>query len=350
MKRFLFVFLGVALLVGVGFVGYLHVAAPQRICASCHEIRTSHDSWISSAHKGALCTDCHGTSLSNGLHSLGQNARRVLAHISRPPAENIRLTEDQVVQMLVRCKRCHEREYAGWLASGHSASYADIFLNEGHNRTELVMDDCLRCHGMYFEGTIKEVVAPLNVTGPWKIVRTDLADHPAIPCLACHKIHLKGSLAGEPDHAQPKMILYRQTFEIQRPSFYDRREKASFDTSLLPQPAVWDGARAIAMSTDARQRLCYQCHAPAADHQAGTGDDRTPRGVHEGLSCLACHSPHSMEVRRSCADCHPRLSNCGLDAEKMDTTYARAESKHNIHTVACAECHVKGVPPRKTRS
>jgi hypothetical protein len=350
MKKLVFVVPVVAVLIVVGLTAYWHISAPQRICASCHEIRTSHDTWSQSSHRGALCTDCHGTSLSNGLHSLRQNARRLLVHFSRLPTENIRLSEDQVVQMLARCKRCHEREYAGWLASGHSASYADIFLNEGHNRTEQIMDDCLRCHGMFFDGTVKEIVAPLNLTGPWKIIRPELANHPAIPCLACHRIHLKGRLAGAPDHAQPRMILYRQSFEIQRPSFYDRREKTFFDTSLLPQPAVQDGARAIAMANDARQRLCYQCHAPGADHQAGTGDDRTPRGVHEGLSCLACHAPHSMEVRRSCADCHPRLSNCGLDVEKMDTTYAKADSQHNIHTVACANCHIKGVPPRKVRS
>jgi len=51
-----------------------------------------------------------------------------------------------------------------------------------------------------------------------------------------------------------------------------------------------------------------------------------------------------MEARRSCAECHPRLSNCGLDVEKMDTSYAKPDSRHNVHTVACAECHVKGVP------
>jgi uncharacterized protein YlaI len=56
-----------------------------------------------------------------------------------------------------------------------------------------------------------------------------------------------------------------------------------------------------------------------------------------------------MEARRSCAECHPRLSNCGLDVEKMDTTYAKRESQRNIHTVACAECNTKGVPPRKPR-
>ncbi len=350
MKRIVLVSFAVIIVGIIGAGGYWHVHAPERICASCHEIQTSRDTWIQSAHRNARCTDCHGTSWSNGLHGLRQNVRRVLTHFSRPQTENIRLTEEQASEMIARCRRCHEREYAGWLSSGHSASYSDIFLNEGHNQTELVMDDCLRCHGMFFQGTVRDIVTPLSIKGPWKLVRPALADRPAIPCLACHRIHLQGKPAVSPDHSQPKTILYSQAYQLLEPAFYDRREKAYFAVSLLPGPAVRAGAHQVDMATDPRQRLCYQCHAPDAEHAAGTGDDRTPLGVHEGLSCLACHAPHSMEVRTSCADCHPRLSNCGLDVAKMDTTFAKPDSRHNIHTVACADCHVKGVPPRKAKT
>jgi hypothetical protein len=31
----------------------------------------------------------------------------------------------------------------------------------------------------------------------------------------------------------------------------------------------------------------------------------------------------------------------------MDTSYRSRESVHNIHTVACKDCHVKGVPRKK---
>ena len=104
----------------------------------------------------------------------------------------------------------------------------------------------------------------------------------------------------------------------------------------------------VRMSPDQRQALCYQCHAPVAGaFQAGTGDDRTGLGVHEGLSCLSCHLKHGQKARASCATCHPRLSNCGLDVEKMDTTFLSAKSKHNIHFVKCGDCHTKGVPQKK---
>jgi hypothetical protein len=112
-------------------------------------------------------------------------------------------------------------------------------------------------------------------------------------------------------------------------------------------PAMLEGERPVKMSPDRRQALCYQCHAPVANMQVGSGDDRTGLGVHEGISCLACHAQHGQTTRASCATCHPKMSNCGLDVEKMDTTFASQGSKHNVHWVKCADCHPKGVPKKK---
>jgi hypothetical protein len=41
------------------------------------------------------------------------------------------------------------------------------------------------------------------------------------------------------------------------------------------------------------------------------------------------------------------MSNCGLDVEKMDTTYADAKSPHNIHWAQCEDCHQHGIPARE---
>ena len=86
-------------------------------------------------------------------------------------------------------------------------------------------------------------------------------------------------------------------------------------------------------------RNCIQCHAPGASHQAGTSDDRTPRGVHEGLSCLDCHETHSNDARNSCNNCHPAVSNCNQDVTKMNTSYFDPNSPNNIHWVDCIDCH-----------
>ena len=117
----------------------------------------------------------------------------------------------------------------------------------------------------------------------------------------------------------------------------------------MPVPLIREGGRAVEVSPDPRQSLCYQCHAPLAQAQAGTGDDRTPRGVHEGVGCLACHAGHAMETRAACANCHPRYSNCGMDNEKLSALMRDPLSPFDIHSVKCADCHPKGVPPRRAR-
>ncbi len=348
-SRVIFLALFVVIIATAGWASYWHFAAPSRTCGSCHEIVPSHNLWQESYHREVPCEDCHGTAVSNGFHSLWENARRVVGHFSEPSTEQIALKEEQVEEMIGRCRECHEREYADWLASGHSVSYADVFLNEKHNSAEQINEDCLRCHAMFFDGRIQDIVQPISTRGLWKLVNPALAERHAIPCLACHEIHLRGNPSSIAEHSDPKAIHYSRPLPVPRAGLYDRQEKVHFEIALLPTPAIFEGEREVIVSPDPRQRLCYQCHAPAADHQVGTSDDRTPLGVHEGLSCFTCHELHSHESRKSCSDCHPRLSNCGLDVEQMDTSFRSRASRHNIHTVACKDCHTKGVPIRRQR-
>jgi hypothetical protein len=244
-----------------------------------------------------------------------------------------------------QCRGCHRQEFAQWESSAHSATYRRLFLDAKHNRKRLLTDDCLRCHGMHFDGGIRELVAPVDASGPWRLLRPELAEQPAIPCLSCHQVHREGELLARAAHRESDVKSSARQ-ELLRPSvsLFDRREQKHFAVDLLPLPAMQDGARAVKISPDTRQALCYQCHAPLAGAVAGTGDDRTPVGVHEGLSCLACHLKHGQQTRASCATCHPRLSNCGLDVERMDTTFSSTASGHNIHFVKCVDCHPKGIP------
>jgi hypothetical protein len=260
--------------------------------------------------------------------------------------DQVHLGAGDVFSMLPRCRECHRQEFAEWSSGAHSTTYARLFTDKEHNRKRPLMDDCLRCHGMHYEGGIASLVEPLDTAGPWRLKEAQYANQPAIPCMACHTIHREGAPMARPE----KRVAARE--ETVRPSvgLFDRRTRMNVSASLLPLPAVMEGGRAVRMSPDRRQALCYQCHAPEASMEAGSGDDRTPRGVHEGLSCLACHRKHGEGTRASCAECHPRLSNCGLDVEKMDTTFADPASRHNVHTVKCGDCHVKGVPRRGGRS
>ncbi len=323
-------------------------------CARCHEIKINYEVWQKSAHRKINCLDCHASTL------LG-NLRRVKAHLTGQVPARIHMKNDDAVAMVERCRGCHQQEFAQWSSGPHSATFARLFTDREHNSKRPLMEDCLRCHGMLFEGSIKDVAQPLDMKGPWQLVNAKMKNQPAIPCLSCHAMHLDGEpLVKEPDLTEaganpiacpaPKggdRVGAKQ--EIMRPSvgLYDRRLQMNISASILPIPAMFDGPRAVKMSKDRRQSLCYQCHAPLASMQIGTADDRTPKGVHEGLSCLACHQKHAQNTRQSCADCHPRLSNCGLDVEKMDTTFLNPKSRHNVHWVKCADCHEKGIPKKK---
>jgi hypothetical protein len=302
-------------------------------CARCHEIGPEYQALQHSTHRKLNCTDCH-------VSSTRTNVRRVVDHLSGHVPEQIHMQLADVLAMSDRCQQCHQQEAAKWHASGHSTTYARIFTDPDHNRQRRLMDDCLRCHGMHVEGSIGDVVTPVGLKGPWKLRDAAMVNRPAIPCLACHSVHRAGETLSRPS---PR-VSGKEAIEPPSVGLFDRRTRLNIRADLLPVPAVYEGERAVRMSPDTRQSLCYQCHAALPTAQAGSGDDRTPVGVHEGLSCMACHDRHSQNTRQSCAECHPRLSNCGLDVEKMDTTFANSKSKHNIHSMKCVDCHTKGIP------
>jgi hypothetical protein len=318
-------------------------------CTKCHEIWQPYRDWHESAHRNIACSECHGDvmTIDAGFHL--KNLRQLVAHLRGRIPEQVRLKTDDVLTIEKRCAKCHREEYAGWSAGPHSATYSKIFLSKDHNRQTLLMDDCLRCHAMHFQGSIRDLVTPLNSQGPWNLLDPTLAHQPAMPCLTCHQMHRHGEPLPLPPVTKPDDAGPRQ--EITRPSlaFFDRREQDYISLARLPLPQMYDGARLVKISPDQRQALCYQCHAPTANAQVGSGDDRTPTGVHEGLSCFACHEKHGQTTRASCTTCHPQLSNCGINVETMDTTFKSARSRHNVHNVKCADCHAKGVPQKKTR-
>ena len=320
--------------------------AAGRLCARCHEIWQPYSDWHTSTHRNVQCGACHGDvfTLEAGFHL--NNMRRVVNHVWGHVPEQVRLKTRDVFRTSERCQACHQEEWAEWASGLHHAAYKEVFLDAKHNHRRLLMDDCLRCHGAHYDGSIRDLVTPIDTQGPWKLRDPAMADRPVIVCLNCHTMHHHGNPLARP----AEKLATSTGQELNRPSLalYDRREMQSVALADLPLPAMREGEREVKASRDPRQALCYQCHGPDSTRRLHTGDDRTPVGVHEGLSCFACHQNHGMLTRASCANCHPRLSNCGLDVETMDTTFKSTRSPHNIHFVKCTDCHAKGIP-RKHR-
>lgn len=337
----------VVMMVFGSFYTYWNSAPPEKTCASCHEIGKSVNMFTQSSHRKFKCQECHGTALSQGLHTMKEKGMMVVKHFKNTTVEDIKLSEEQILEVMDNCIRCHSTEYAGWVSGGHSVKYSDILLNEKHNATEQINFDCLRCHGMFSELPVSDLVEPLNKTGPWKLKLPGIADRPAIPCMACHQVHNKGIPGSNPDYSDPHGIFYNRIISESKVSFYNRQDKSTIPVDLLPQLLLWEGERQVDVSDDLIMRNCIQCHAPNSRHQAGTSDDRTPRGVHEGLNCTACHEPHSNDARQSCINCHPFISNCNLDVTMMNTSFADHESSNNIHWVSCVDCHKSGIPGEK---
>lgn len=341
MKKIYIIISGVLLLFVILFVSYSkwNSASPAKTCAQCHEIAHSFDLWAQSTHRNIACKACHGTALSEGIHSLKEKSAMLFHHNSKIKPEEVKISEEQRLLVMQRCAGCHQSEYAKWNSGGHAMNYSEVFLNSAHNNAETIYDDCLRCHGMFYDkGTVKDIVAPLDNAGPWKLKDTILTLRPAIPCFACHQVHQAGSPDVRQNYESPASIHYTRS-KRSLESFYYRRDSMYFPVQLLSTQEINYRSASLKISQDPDQRLCIQCHSTNAFNMSGTGDDRTPRGVHEGISCLACHDSHSNSAKASCKICHPAISNCKLDVETMNTTYMDKASKNNIHFVACTDCH-----------
>lgn len=293
---------------------FLYEMGGGQNCARCHEIAANHESWQRSTHKDVACIECHGDALTldPGFH-LG-NLRRIAVHFFGEVPERIHLRPDDVRAVSARCMSCHEQEFRQWTAGGHSATYVAIFTRPGHNSTRQLMNDCLRCHGMHHPGDIASVVSPLSMNGPWTLQEVQ-PDSATMPCLTCHAMHVDASaarsgffrvaLGTDEDAAGERMGKVRPSL-----GFYDRRSQNHVPATLLPNPEIQHGTKVVRSAKTPQNALCYQCHAPYANMQAGTNDDKTPLGPYEGMACLDCHERHTLQSRYACAEFHSDPQAC----------------------------------------
>ncbi len=155
-----------AAMAGAGSLCFFQFVPPEQTCLSCHEIQEPYNRWAQSTHREVSCKRCHGGTLTSGIHGLRENLKRTIAHFRDSDHDQMGLSEEQVAAINGQCQECHAQEFAHWRNGGHGISYTTIFLDKEHNATEQVAEDCLRCHGMFFPGSVADVVEPLNTKGP----------------------------------------------------------------------------------------------------------------------------------------------------------------------------------------
>lgn len=265
---------------------------PKHTCISCHEIIPSFQRWTESAHADIRCTECHGTALSEGYHSLKEKSNMVLSHFSGTiHNEDIRLTEKQILDISERCISCHRDEGAKWQGGNHAATYQDIFMDSIHNGIEPPYADCFRCHGMYYDNDITTLIDFSKGNSQLSFKDQKAANNHTIPCLACHQVHTPNLPQGKAGHG------FMENNRNPKVGLYIRTEKIFMRNDQLPRVQITHNGKNVTVAEDGSTWTCIQCHAPNAWHEAGTNDDCTPVGKFEGTSCIECHDPHSTRIR-----------------------------------------------------
>jgi len=141
----------------------------------------------------------------------------------------------------------------------------------------------------------------------WKLRDKKQEMLPTMPCLACHQMHTDNPVSQRYVTLTDSSRANRE--RNPRNALYVRADKSYLRAALLPKPVMYMGDSIVEIASDPATRLCMQCHAPNSKHQVGSEDDCTVTGVHKGISCIACHLPHSGETKASCIQCHPSLTD-----------------------------------------
>ena len=226
----------------LGGIAWFEFTPSSQTCAKCHEIRGAKESWTHAAHSEVDCKS---------------------SHITERDHSAMALSAAQVVEVSGRCAKCHAAEHAQWSRGGHGAPVSKFLMDGNHNAAWKPADNCLRCHGMFLEGDIEDILVrewPHRFTG---FRDPAVASHPAIPCLACHRMHAVPPVPGSTN------------FTAAAVSLYSRPDRARF----APGAICADGSaraatpqtpkRASARATTARRSGCTRV-SDALPATAGT--------------------------------------------------------------------------------
>jgi hypothetical protein len=220
------------------------------------------------------------------------------------------------------CGSCHTTEMSLWSSAAdlHALSAADVLTNVDHNTTELLNDDCLKCHSIFqYTLGVAHFVTPVDTigspAGTWTAMNA--ADWQATKCEVCHnpsatnkdKLAKYGSVLDGQWNAD-----YSSVSDL--PDAYQKvlnMSTSTISTYVYPDQTI--------LSVQAT-KLCNSCHDPA--DQGGDpevvigGVNFGPQGGdsrsfvaknHQGFGCIDCHDSHTFQPvdpksTVACRGCH----------------------------------------------
>jgi len=167
LRRLLLVVLALGVL-GVGTLAgtsYYYGGDDGMGCARCHEIRPMVDAWAASSHRSVKCKDATAAPSRPSCACTRRTSSACGCTRGGEAPEQIHVRHQDVVPWSSAAgpappgaRRLGERP-------PRDALRGDLHQPE-HNANQQLMDDCLRCHAMHFEGGIRDLVTPLDRKGP----------------------------------------------------------------------------------------------------------------------------------------------------------------------------------------
>ena len=281
---------------GAGSLCFFQFAPPEQTCLSCHEIQEPYNRWAAVDPSQVSCKRCHGGTLTSGIHGLRRESQAAACpcprHLPRRHAaeRGAGRGDQQPVRAVPRprVRPLAERRPRDQLLRRSSSTKSTT----GPSKWPTIASAATECSS---RGRWATWSSRLDIKGPWRL-KDATAGRSARDSLP----GLPSGPRGGPS-ASPKGTVHARRDE-NWDSRCDRASGTRFASTraaserTLPRPTCrcrrsTITAGRLQVSTDPRQRVCVQCHAPDAFGQAGTSDDRTPRGRPRGAQLRRLSRP-----------------------------------------------------------
>lgn len=325
----------------------------DHFCASCHEIKQSHETFLASKHntKGIRCVSCH---IAPGV--LGQvkgklvGIREVYRHVRGQIPEQIALSQSGLEALNASCLDCHRRAYTR--DPQHVATSALAMMSydkQTHRATERVL--CTHCHIELVHGEkpefqiakyVRTPEAPSDFyrdhecfgchlkISPGQVVQWALGEHAqaGVSCADCHGLdHM--DLSGRKGRVSSAKC--GTCHPQQAKEFAASKHRVAMDT-------LEKNARYLALPKEIRLKSCVSCHK-IGEYDEWDGS----RG-----RCDSCHRRHAFSSAdaacpRACGRCHSGAEQPQYESylfskhTVLEGTMARAARKPS-----CDTCHMAG--------